>query len=89
MSWYTKGKESWHGKGPQRQTNGVLKLVGTLTKIDEEFLTAGLMSLKGVKEVNLNINTNRLIVGYDSTETGIVTIASKLVQMGYQYLKKT
>ena len=87
MSWYTKGEECRSNKEFRTNSSGILKLVGMLTKNDEEIIRAGLATLKGVREVNLNINTNRLIVVYDSTIIGIAAIACKLGQMGYQYLK--
>lgn len=88
MSWYTDKKGWSEGAETQKETKAILRLIGSLTRVDEEILIKGLMGLNGVTEVSLNTNTNRLVVTFDPAKTEVTFIAFKVGQMGYQYVKR-
>lgn len=87
MSWYTKtleGKELALTRGVKM----MLKLLGSLSPLDELILTTELGQLPGVHKVELDLQTNRLFVSFDMRKTTVDQIAYRVSQLGYRYVKR-
>lgn len=87
MTWYSKTLE---GKGLElnRSVKMMLKLVGYLYPHDEKILTTELSKMPGVKSVELNLDTNRLLVSFDLGKTSVDKIAYQVAQLGYSYVQR-
>lgn len=89
MSWYTGTKDWPKGINSNNEVKMTLKLIGSFTQEDENNLREGLLRLEGVKEVNLNINTNRLQITFQPEKMDVAFISYKVGQLGYRYVKRT
>lgn len=88
---------SWHadkleGEGSNVKTQSkvkmILTLLGNLTEADVQRIKTELGKLPGVRDVDLNLRTNRLTVAFDMRKINVEKIALRLSELGYNYVKR-
>lgn len=89
MSWHSKKLEGeGSGKSSYSRVRMVLTLLGNLTAADEARIKEELSKLPGVRDVELNLMTNKLRVGFDMRKITVEQIAFRISELGYSYVKR-
>lgn len=89
MSWHANKLEGEGSAGSiQSKVRMVLTLLGNLTQEDEQRIRMELSKLPGVRSVELNLTTKRLVVAFDMRKINVEQIAFRLSELGYNYVKR-
>lgn len=89
MSWHSEKLEGEGSGNPYRsRVRMVLTLLGNLTAADEVRIKEELSKLTGVRDVELNLVTNKLRVGFDMRKITVEQIAFRISELGYSYVKR-